>query len=212
MRIIYCLVSFLLLVYQPTVAQQDWQYLYEEQEGRAEKLFAHYYARQAYQEALPHLEWLLDHRQEAVYHQRAVVVYKHFHEQAKEVADQLRYAKLSLRQFDALMRYQKDSVQLLNQKLHHAYQLFYDCPEQYTFLWQLSREVLTASGSRFAPYNFTPYVRLLLLMIRSENVTEADLEKLVVRLEDIAWAHALEEYTAYQEAIKQVKEIVTNNQ
>jgi len=212
MRIIFCLVNFHLLFFQQGFAQQDWQYLYEEQEGRAEKLFAHYYARQAYQEALPHLEWLLDHRSEAVYHQRAVVVYKHLHEQAEYVSDQLRYAQLSLRQFDALMRYREDTVKLLNQKLHHAYQLFYDCPEQYNFLWQLSREVLTASDSRFAPYNFTPYVRLVRLMIRSGNATEVGLEELVVRLEDIAQAHGQEEYTAYQEAIKQVKKIVANNQ
>lgn len=199
-----------LLAAYPALAQQDWHYLYQEQEGRAERLFEHYYSRKSYREALPHLEWLLDHKDQAEYHRRAVVVYEHLHQQATEEADQDRYARLSLRQFDLLKRYEDDTIGLLNRKLQQSYRLFYDQPAQYPFLLRLSEEVLSSSKNHFAPYNFTPFVRLLLLMIRSGSTTEATLAEGVQELEAITRAHPAE--SDYREAMEKVRTIVANNQ
>jgi len=201
--------QFLLITY-PAKAQQDWHYLYREQEGRAARLFEHYFARQAFREALPHLEWLLDHKEEASYYRHAVVVYEHLHQQAEDEADRERYARLSLRQFDALRHYEKDTIELLNQKLKQAYQLYYDQPKQYPYLLQLSENVLASSKNRFAPYNFTPFVRLLLLMIQSGSTTKAVLDEGVQALEAISRAHPAE--TDYQAAMEKVRSILANNQ
>lgn len=206
--LILLMTHFLLLAYAAR-AQQDWHYLYQEQEGRAERLFEHYYARQAYREALPHLEWLLDHKSEAAYHRHAVVVYEHLHQEAEDEADRDRYTRLSLRQFDDLRRYEDDTIALLNQKLQQAYHLFYDQPAEYSFLLQLSQKVLSTSNDRFAPYNFTPFVRLLLLMIRSGSKKEATLTEVVAQLESIAKVHQAE--ANYREAMQRVEEILANN-
>ena len=204
------LMTHCLLAAYPALAQQDWHYLYQEQEGRAERLFEHYYSRGSYREALPHLEWLLDHKDQAEYHRRAVVVYEYLHQQAKEETDQDRYARLSLRQFDLLKRYEDDTIGLLNRKLQQSYRLFYDQPAQYAFLLRLSEEALNSSKSRFAPYNFTPLVRLLLLMIRSGSTTEVTLAEGLQELEAITLAHPDE--SDYQEAMEKVRTIVANNQ
>lgn len=192
-------------------AQQDWQYLYEEQEDRAEELFLFYFEREAYKKALPHLEWLLDHRNDAVYHENAIVIYEDLARRTEEQEDALRYAALCLRQYEELMVLSGDTIGMRNQRLNQAYQLFYDQPAQYLRLKQMSELLLMESGTGFAFYNFSPYIRMLLLMEETRQVEGAAIDEVVKRLEEISRAPANRNDLNYQEAILKVSQILANN-
>lgn len=192
-------------------AQQDWQYLYEEQEDRAEELFNFYFEREEYEKALAHLEWLLDHRNDAVYHESAIVVYEHLSRRAEEKEDALRYAGLCLRQFDKLTSLTGDTLRMRNRQLNQAYQLFYDQPEQYPRLKRMSEHLLMESKTDFAFYNFSPYIHMMLLMEEAGLVERPAIEEAAKRLEEISRTPENRHDLNYQDAIRNIRQILENN-
>jgi len=190
------------------LAQEDWRYLYDEQEDRAEKLFEHYYGQKDYPNALPHLEWLLDKTQDTSYCTKGAAVYEAMSRKASDDEDALRYANLCLKMYDDFIRYSGDTIRGLNRKLNQAYQLFYDRADKYPALLSLSEEVMLTSDNSFAFYNFSPLVNLLLLMEKDGMVKHEKTVQTVAKLENIASAPANSQNRQYQLAIIRAREIL----
>jgi tetratricopeptide (TPR) repeat protein len=206
----YLLGSLILIFMLPPalLAQEDWRYLYDEQEERAAQLFEHYYSLQDFPKALPHLEWLLDKKQDTSYCTKGAFVYEFMSRNASDDEDALRYANLCLRMYDDFIRYSGDTIRGLNRKLHQAYQLFYDRAEKYPVLLSLSEEVMLKTGNLFAFYNFSPLINLMVLMEKDGKVNREKTEQAAALLQAIAASPPNSENRQYQLAIARVRQIL----
>jgi hypothetical protein len=192
------------------LAQQDWHYLYEQQQDRAEELFNHYFFKEDYRQAVIHLEWLLSEAPavSSSYYMLGIETYTALSRQAGEEDEQLRYAMLSIQMYDRYLRYFGDTNRILNLKLRQAFELLHQHPERYPYLQTLCREVIEQTREAFAFYNYVPAAHFARIQYRRGKIGRQDVDKLLARLKAYATHPAHQHQQLYREAYEKSAELL----
>lgn len=211
----FLLLTLILLSYSKLVAQEDWNYLFNQQHDRAVELFNHHYYGQEYQQALPHLEWMLDEQPGKSVSQyiMGIDVYEKIARKIEDPEERYRYTQLALKLYDERIRYFGDTVKVLNRKLGTAYGLLYADSSYHQQLYALSKEVLERSGKEFAYYNFMPHAFLLNQMLSKGKIDEEEAKAAAEQLSRIAAYHAQGQGSnRYEEVMPKVRQILDSHE
>ncbi|MFP4092425.1 MAG: hypothetical protein ACLFUB_01720 [Cyclobacteriaceae bacterium] len=207
MKIITRIWLLCMLLSFTAAAQQDWEYLYDEQQDRAAELFNHYYFNKNYKEAVVHLEWLLSETPAASpsYFSQGIEVYAGLSRSASNPDERIRYAMLSLRLYDGYIQFFGDSSRMLNLKLQQAYQLLHNDSSQYPLIKRLSLEVMELTDNHFAHYNFVPTMQFFVMLLQKGQADKNALRTLMDKFHLIARHPDNHAHFRYREALENVK-------
>lgn len=217
MRHLLFLIILFLLPNIQSLAQEDWQYLFKQQYDRAVELFNHHYFNKEYQQALPHLEWMLNEKpgENASQYIMGIELYEKLAQAAEDPEEKYRYTQLALKLYDDRLHYfgetaAVETASVLNRKLQTAFKLLYQDSTRHEQLLTLSEAVLRQTGKQFAYYNFVPYAFLLSQMQKKGSIQEEKVKATVEELNNIAAYHRKGQGKSnYEEAMSKVNNMLS---